>query len=615
MINRVVSCIKSVLLLVVCTIPVHAQVLFDFEQPYFVEEVGIYCKDHAVVKHEGVYHVFYIQSYPPGQGGGMRSEKWFGHVTSSDLRHWERQPNVMSVDVGWAEEWEREAVWAPKIIEDPNSSDWLMYYTGVNEHIAQQTGLASSNDLYSWYRFNGNPVYYPRSWASWDISQWSNCRDPEIFHADGDENYYLLNTTETSDGFGAISYATSTTLSTWQDMGALFVNDSSNVMESCQLVFRNGIYHLFFTEEGEQGISHIASPTLVGGFLKENRRYVDYAHASEITEMPGDEPDLFSRHSAEASVAGATYYLRFDRINFDTADDVPELISLDGLQDCWSIVFGNAFGQQPTWGDNPFERNGIHSNIEGNSYLSTYEAFPDPTYFPMGRIQGNVPTGMMRSTSFTVTGDRMSLLVGGGNKPGLCFVALVRSRDNRVMLWETGNDALGMEPRLWNLESLQGETMYVIIADLSSDVWGNIATDTIKEYDFSGSDPIPPSDPYEGPLLAQVLVDAGFDPVGVPEQPSDLHSARLLMPYPNPFNPKTRLRYELDQPGHVDLIVVDALGRRVRELHSGPLDSGPGYFVWDGRNDSGDPQASGVYFAMMSFEQKEASSRKLVLVQ
>ena len=54
--------------------PAAAALLVDFEQPYFVEELGVQCKDHALVKVDGVYHVFYIHSFPPQGGDYLRSE-------------------------------------------------------------------------------------------------------------------------------------------------------------------------------------------------------------------------------------------------------------------------------------------------------------------------------------------------------------------------------------------------------------------------------------------------------------------------------------------------------------------------------------------------------------
>jgi hypothetical protein len=64
---------------------------------------------------------------------------------------------------------------------------------------------------------------------------------------------------------------------------------------------------------------------------------------------------------------------------------------------------------------------------------------------------------------------------------------------------------------------------------------------------------------------------------------------------PNPFNPATELRFELDTSQWVEVEVLDLKGRRVRILHSGVLDAGPQAAHWDGTDASGTAVASGTY--------------------
>ncbi len=606
-------------LLLLATGVANAYTQLDFEQRYWLEEIGNQCKDHTIVKVDDLYHVFYIHSLPPEPPEWFRTEKWFGHMTTPDFKHWTRLDSVMSVLPAWVDDWEKRAVWAPHIMEDPNTDDWLMFYTGVNYAFAQQSGLASSHNLEDWYRFGGNPVYTPGAWANWTETEWSNCRDPEIFSEPGDTTYYLLNTSSTvGDTLGAVSMASSTNLSTWVDEGPMFVNDTTLVMESVQLKKREGNYHLFFTEEGLEGVSHLMAPTMTGNWDKETVVSVDYGHAAEITTFPGEAESGFSRHSAFSGVDGPQYYFRFDTIRFDTPDGIPEVQYMGGLSDVWTVVLGTAFNTQPTWGDNPKERGEASSNMEGNSYISSYEWFPFPKMLPHGRIQGDVPVGMIQSDGFTITGDRMRLLVGGGNQPDLCFVAMVDAADDRVLFLESGNDSNSMDEKLWNLETLAGRSVYMVVADLSSVTLGRIATDSIEEYLRLASDPFTPSDPLiDGPLLLDILIDAGFGGVGVPDLPTDSAPAtgRLLAPYPNPFNPQTRLRYELARAGEAELKIYDASGRIVRTLFSGHLDAGPGFFTWDGRDDGGSRGASGIYMAKLSLDGAALGGQKLILVQ
>ena len=65
---------------------------------------------------------------------------------------------------------------------------------------------------------------------------------------------------------------------------------------------------------------------------------------------------------------------------------------------------------------------------------------------------------------------------------------------------------------------------------------------------------------------------------------------------PNPFGPLTTIRFDLPRPSNVRLDVYDITGRRVRTLVEETLPAGSRNIIWDGRDDRGNPAASGVYF-------------------
>ena len=71
---------------------------------------------------------------------------------------------------------------------------------------------------------------------------------------------------------------------------------------------------------------------------------------------------------------------------------------------------------------------------------------------------------------------------------------------------------------------------------------------------------------------------------------------RLKGPYPNPFNPKTTLDFEIPVDTYVSLYVYDVLGRRVAALLERELGAGVHRAVWDGRDSQGKLLGSGVYF-------------------
>ena len=92
----------------------------------------------------------------------------------------------------------------------------------------------------------------------------------------------------------------------------------------------------------------------------------------------------------------------------------------------------------------------------------------------------------------------------------------------------------------------------------------------------------------------------------------------LLPNYPNPFNPETWIPYHLAHAADVTVTIYDTKGAPVRQLDLGhqPV----GYYTdrtkaayWDGRNDSGEQVASGVYFYQLRVGDYTALRRMVIL--
>ena len=66
--------------------------------------------------------------------------------------------------------------------------------------------------------------------------------------------------------------------------------------------------------------------------------------------------------------------------------------------------------------------------------------------------------------------------------------------------------------------------------------------------------------------------------------------------FPNPFNPTTTIKLNLPKAGDVSLKVFNVRGELVRTLVNGPMQAGEYSLIWDGKTDSGNQAASGVYF-------------------
>ncbi len=92
------------------------------------------------------------------------------------------------------------------------------------------------------------------------------------------------------------------------------------------------------------------------------------------------------------------------------------------------------------------------------------------------------------------------------------------------------------------------------------------------------------------------------------------HAPLLGRPHPNPFNPRTELRFHLERTGPVRLVIHDLRGAIVRVLVDRIERGGDHALVWDGRNSAGAAVASGLYIARITTERSTAE-RSLVLLK
>lgn len=125
------------------------------------------------------------------------------------------------------------------------------------------------------------------------------------------------------------------------------------------------------------------------------------------------------------------------------------------------------------------------------------------------------------------------------------------------------------------------------------------ATRNMLRYDYERSHYSTDSHPNalanqtNAPIFIDVLVTA-VEPAtsDVRSNPSPLI---LLGNHPNPFNPSTRISFNITQDQMVEITVLDIRGQRVRSLWNGNLEAGNHQLVWDGRDELGQSVSSGLY--------------------
>ena len=97
----------------------------------------------------------------------------------------------------------------------------------------------------------------------------------------------------------------------------------------------------------------------------------------------------------------------------------------------------------------------------------------------------------------------------------------------------------------------------------------------------------------------------------VPEKTALLHN------YPNPFNPETWIPYQLATASDVTFHIYAANGALVRTLTLGHQPAGIYQYrsraaYWDGKNDVGEPVASGIYFYTLTAGELTATRKMLI---
>ncbi|HEU4929829.1 MAG TPA: FlgD immunoglobulin-like domain containing protein [Candidatus Krumholzibacteria bacterium] len=569
----------------VFAVPGQALIRYDFEGPFFSEPPQPVL-DHCVVEQDGVYHLFYLRGNPAVN---------IGHATTQDFVRWDVQPPVL-VPGTWD-----SRLWAPYLIQAQNY--WLMYYTGVNLLGAQQSGLAVSTNLFDWTKWP-NPIYHPDPvWAEWVENGFAHGRDPHVIQYDG--RYYMFVTAKTNTNRGAVARAVSDDLINWEDIGPLYVHDNWHVLESVFILQRpNGKWHMFFTEETIAGTCHMYSDSLMSGWSTVNKRVIDGGHAPQITDTHLGQ--MFSRHAVYNDQHGTLrYVIRFSPMQWiNDLASVPKPLPLQGP---WTFMplTGDAFYYQPTFGHNAYVRNENYAKTwVGDGWLNTYEYYTGPMgYGQPGQYFGDFKTGVIRSSTFTIQGNSINFLIGGGDYPTQCYVALVDAQSGEVLFTETGKNSNEMERRYWSLTQHIGRSVYLEIADLATGPFGHICVDDI----------------IESPDL--VLTGAGGTggskkvPRTNSSSAAEERPTRLFPNSPNPFNPSTSIAFELGREAHARLEIFDARGAHIRTLVDGKRPAGVQRAAWDGTDAGHRTLASGVYFYRLTVDGRAIETRKMVLLK
>lgn len=119
------------------------------------------------------------------------------------------------------------------------------------------------------------------------------------------------------------------------------------------------------------------------------------------------------------------------------------------------------------------------------------------------------------------------------------------------------------------------------------------------------------------PEIQSMLDDIGFVPdsseVGLADDPTQPHRFQLIGNYPNPFNTKTTIAFELPQKQNVTVEILDIRGQTVDRIELRKADAGYHEVQWQGQNNAGESVSSGMYFYQLRTDTRSATKKLLLL--
>nr|MEE4268414.1 FlgD immunoglobulin-like domain containing protein [Candidatus Krumholzibacteria bacterium] len=584
---------SHLLILVLLTLAGTAQALvhFDFEQKYFVHP-GRQVWDFSIVRPDSVYHIFYHTIHETTPQASYADTIW--HASSLDLKNWTIEDPVLTVGQGY---WDEGAMWAPDVFFDEAGQRWMMAYTACDSRMNQRIAMATSDDLYTWTKVPHNPVVVPEPGAYvWNPEGWwSDFRDPQVVELDG--LYHMLVTAKKNfdgEGTGVLYHGVSLDLENWTDVGTPYINDGEDfwrVPESPQYKQMWDKEILYFGEYDTGGISVIAGD-FFGDWSMDHRQWIDYGYAPEVKEFDPGIP-IFARIAPfdTPSTGLRSYVVRLDTLVIGTDGHIDPYQPVP-LEEQWASWSGSSNLAQPTYGDNPAARGDEPAGIVGHGFYGSKEYYQGPLSGrgSPGTQLGDAATGILESYPFTITGTRMTLLVGGGYYPETCYVALVDAAADTIIYTETGNNQELMTLRQWNLAPLQSYEVVLRIVDQENQPFGHINVDEIRE-DNQTFSPV-------------------TDEENTPARLTLRHKA-----WPNPFNPSTTISFDLPADTELTVKIHDLRGRLVWTSGVRQYGAGTGKVTWQGQGLDGTTLPTGTYLYRLDGNGQNLGSGKISLVK
>ena len=189
----------------------------------------------------------------PQQGGYEIRPGAEGAAWSEDAVTWHRAfEDYPILSVKGADEWEKDCIYQPWLLE--HEGKFWNFYNAANGSI-EQTGIATSTDMLTWFRYPGNPVLRNRT-GGYDEQF---CSDPKVFRV-GD--YWVMFYVGVGHGGAHIMIAFSQDLLKWEAHPEPLYKSGGNpsgldktYAHKVSVVYneQNDTFYMFYCAVGERG--------------------------------------------------------------------------------------------------------------------------------------------------------------------------------------------------------------------------------------------------------------------------------------------------------------------------------------------------------------------------
>ena len=91
------------------------------------------------------------------------------------------------------------------------------------------------------------------------------------------------------------------------------------------------------------------------------------------------------------------------------------------------------------------------------------------------------------------------------------------------------------------------------------------------------------------------------------------NGSNVINNVPNPFNPFTYIKYEVQERSDINITIYNILGNTIKNLLNENQTSGIKMIKWDSTDNQNNPVSSGVYFYKIILGDKTYTKKMLLL--